>query len=216
MFANDPRYQIVISRLTVPESQDRLLDVGCGLGQNIRQLILAGVSPARLSAVDLHPELLDIGFELFRDRERIEDATFFVGDVLKKDNNNAELQKLDGKVTMIHAANFFHLFPWDEQVSAGIRMTELFDPDQKDCFIFGRHVGSLEPGARTASTLSEELFLHDERSFQKLWDEIGGKTETRWKVEVDVLGKMPPGYAYLGEAARYCRFVVWPSIGSQI
>lgn len=214
-FTSDPVYHVATSRLTVtgPETQDKLLDIGCGMGQNLRQLAHAGVAPSRLLGSDLHSGLLEVGFELFRDRERMEvgGATFVAGNVLEKPGEAGEggLRELDGKATIIHAGNLFHLFSWEDQVVAGTRMTKLLRPDAKDPFIFGRQVGSLKPGARTRATRSEELFLHDEATFQALWDEIGQATGTAWKVEMGMLENVPPGFAYLGEAARYTRFVVW-------
>lgn len=204
-----------MSRLTAPESRgdDALLDLGCGVGQSVRQLAHAGVPPARLLAADLRGALFArVGFRLFRDRERLAGATFVEGDVL--DPEDAGMRALDGRASMVHAANLFHLFSWEEQVRLGVRMTRFVqgkgERDGEEVFFFGRHVGSLEPGDRSfASHLSEEQYLHDQESFQRLWDEVGEATGTRWKAEVEMVGKMPPGYEYLGEAARYSRFVVW-------
>lgn len=132
------------------------------------------------------------------------------------DGRGAGLRALDARVSMVHAANFFHLFSWREQVRIGVRMTRFVRGQggegggQAGAFIFGRHVGSLEPGDRSFGLhLSEEKYLHDQASFQRLWDEVGEATGTKWRAEVEMLGKMPPGYGYLGEAARYSRFVVW-------
>lgn len=171
------------------------------------------MAPSQLLAVDLHQELLDIGFEMFLDREKMADATFLAGDVLKDDG----LRELEGKVTMIHAANFYHVFSWKKQVVAGINTARLLRPDAEDVFIFGRQIGSAEPGKRVGPTTntsgSRELFMHDQSTFQALWDEVGKATGTTWKVEVKLLGNIPPGFEYLGEAARYTSFVVRRSGG---
>lgn len=207
LLATDPRFQLAIARLTATESRDAILDLGCGLGQNIRQFAQAGVPPAKLFAADLRADLMQIGFEMFRDRERLAEASFVTGNALAPDD--AELNKLHGKVSIVHAANFFHLFSWDAQRQIGVRMDKLLQ-GKENVFVFGRHVGSLESGDRAfASHLSEEQYLHDQGSFQRLWDEIGDKTGSRWEAKVEVIAKMPPGYEYLGEAARYTRFVVW-------
>lgn len=205
--ASDPRFQLAVSRLTAPGSQDAILDLGCGLGQNIRQLAQAGVPATKLFAVDLRADLMAVGFDMFQDRERLAAASFVTGNVLAADN--AGLEKLDGQVSIVHAANFFHLFSWDAQRQIGVRMNKLLQ-GKDDAFVFGRHVGSLEPGDRAfASHLSEEQYLHNQESFQRLWDEVGEQTGSRWEAKVEVIGKMPPGYEYLGEAARYTRFAVW-------
>lgn len=181
--------------------------MGCGIGQNLRQLAHAGVAPSRLAGVDLHQELLDIGFEMFRDDDKMRGATFVAGDVLSGNG----LEALEGTATMIHAANLFHLFSWEKQVEAGVRMASLLRPEASDALIFGRQIGSLEPGVRVGATTtrSEELFLNDQATFQRLWEEIGKATETSWKVDLEFLGAIPPGFEFLGEAARRCRFTVW-------
>lgn len=181
--------------------------MGCGIGQNVRQLAHAGVAASRLLASDLHGDLLDLGFEMFQDREKMKDATFLAGDVFNEDG----LRGLEGKVAIIHAANFFHLFPREKQVAAGARMVRFLRPDAKNAFIFGRQIGSLEAGERETASSSRPtgFFLHDQASFQALWDDIGKVTETKWKVEMEMLGNVPEGFAYLGEGARYTRFVVW-------
>lgn len=198
-----------MSRLTAPGTRDALLDLGCGLGQSVRQLAHAGVPPARLLAADLRADLARVGFRLFRDRGRLAGATFVGGDVL--DPEDAGLRALDGRASIVHAANFFHLFSWEDQVRIGARMTRFVrGREGEEVFFFGRHVASLEPGDRSfASHLSEEQYLHNQESFQRLWDEVGEATGTKWRAEVEMLGKMAPGYEYLGEAARYSRFVVW-------
>ncbi|KAF3761609.1 hypothetical protein M406DRAFT_342375 [Cryphonectria parasitica EP155] len=200
----DPNYHLAVSRLVAPGSHDVLLDLGCGLGQNIRQLASAGVPPARLCASDLRPELMELGFELFRDRDVLggEDeaaaVTFVAGDVL--DPDEAVLSRLDGRVSIVHAANLFHLFGWDAQARIGIRVARMLrgggaeEEEKKKAFVFGRQIGSLQPGAREVhESAAEEKYLHDQNSFQKLWDKVGKETGTRWRVEVEMLGKMPPG-----------------------
>ncbi|KAK4185424.1 hypothetical protein QBC35DRAFT_524926 [Podospora australis] len=62
---------------------------------------------------------------------------FVVGDILNPDDEN--LKRLNGRVAIIHAASFFHLFGWDDQVAVGERF--------------------------------------------RLWDVIGARTGTEWKVK---------------------------------
>ena len=92
-----------------------------------------------------------------------------------------ELRKLDGTIDIIHAASFLHLFTWEEQVQAGMRMVRLMT--EEDSLVLGRQVGSTKPGeyARRAYK-GGSRYLHDPDSFQRLWDVIGEETGTKWKV----------------------------------
>lgn len=189
-------------------SRDALLELGCCFGQGIRQLVRDGVEPSRLYGTDLHNEFLELGFDLFRDRESLTEggATFVAGDMLNADD--ADLVRFDGKVTIIHATNFFHLFAWDQQVAIGTRMTRFLKPETKDALLFGWHIGSLKPRNDKALYLGDR-YLHNEESLQKLWDEVGEKTATKWRVESEVISKMPPGLRGFDDNARIMRYGVY-------
>ncbi|MEN6611423.1 MAG: methyltransferase domain-containing protein [Methanoregulaceae archaeon] len=49
----------------------RLLDYGCGTGDNVRQLIRDGFPRRQITAFDINRESIDLGFDLYRDREEI-------------------------------------------------------------------------------------------------------------------------------------------------
>jgi SAM-dependent methyltransferase len=51
----------------------RLLDYGCGTGDNVRQLIRDGFSRDRMTAFDINRESIDLGFDLYGDRDEMED-----------------------------------------------------------------------------------------------------------------------------------------------
>ncbi len=57
----------------------RLLDYGCGTGDNVRQLIRDGFPRDRITAFDINRESIDLGFDLYRDGEEMEDL-FVVSD----------------------------------------------------------------------------------------------------------------------------------------
>ncbi|KAJ4393587.1 hypothetical protein N0V93_002800 [Gnomoniopsis smithogilvyi] len=205
----DPRYQLALSRLCAPNETEFFLDVGCGLGQNLRQLIHAGAPASKLGAVEKRHELYDLGLELFQDRFAHPQPELLVEDLI-----HSQSQVFLRRATILHVANLFHLFDWTNQLAIAHRLSNMLQDqlegeEEKRVFIFGRQVGSLTPGARETKQGAEERYLHNQESFQRLWDSMYGVTGWHWKVEVEMLGKMPPGYAYLGEDARYQRFVVW-------
>ena len=51
----------------------RLLDYGCGTGDNVRQLIRDGFPREWITAFDINRESIDLGFDLYRDKEEIAD-----------------------------------------------------------------------------------------------------------------------------------------------
>lgn len=172
-----PLYPHVLRRLK--EQSQTLLDLGCCFGQDIRRLVSDGAPAQNLYAADLHPEFLELGFELFGDKDRLR-AHFLTGDVFD-DDHAAELASLDAKIDVIHAASFLHLFDWDAQVRAATRMVRMLRPAAKDALVLGRQVGTQEPASYRGR------FRHDADSFQRMWDEVGAKTGTKWMVKAELL-----------------------------
>ncbi|KAI1869679.1 uncharacterized protein JN550_005660 [Neoarthrinium moseri] len=185
-FAADPRYQDALKRLTRRCTKDALLDVGCCVGQMLRKMVVDGVDSSRLFGTDLEPRFLEMGYEMFRDKGRLR-SMFVAGDVLDHDDDPKDpLRLLDGKMTIIHAASFFHLFTWDDQVAAATRLVRFLKPGDKNAFIFGRQVGCEDPGYQQGPK-GYTRYLHNAASWQKMWNEVGQQTGTRWRTEVDVI-----------------------------
>lgn len=152
-FAADAYYQVALFKLlqaqaeeeaaaaeTMPTTTTRLLDVGCCVGQVLRKLAFDGVESSRLLGTDIEPRFLDIGYDLFRDRDTFR-GEFVFGDLLLHNNNSDDenvnensndnddpLAALDGKATFVHATSFFHLFTWDDQVRAACRIVRFLRP----------------------------------------------------------------------------------------
>lgn len=180
----DARYQQVLFRLNVTRSRDVLLDLGCCVGQVIRQFRSDGVSGAQLIGTDLQAKFIDIGYDLFQDRHSL-GASFVVGDMLDPDDKR--MDELLGKVTLIHAGSFFHLFNWIQQLYVAKRLVGFLKPGVKNALIYGRQMGTSRPGETWTSRAS--AYLHDQTSFQHLWDEVGAMTRTKWQVQMEPTGE---------------------------
>ncbi|CAK7213056.1 hypothetical protein SCUCBS95973_001669 [Sporothrix curviconia] len=191
-----PVYPKVVERLR--DGGDRLLDAGCCFGYVLRQLAADGAPMASLVGSDLEQPFLDLGFDLFRDRDTFK-GSFVAGDML---SNNCEaggeeddkLAALDGTFDIVHAASFFHLFSWEDQVRLGERVVRFFRPADtatnsgEPRLLFGRQVGNVAPVSReTLAARGEYRFHHNPATLQQLWDEIGERTKTRWRVEAELV-----------------------------
>ena len=170
-------------------SEVTFLDLGCCVGQVLRKLVVDGADSTRLFGVDLEPAFLRLGYELFRDGDRFK-ATLIAGDVLAESRPGVDdggLLALDGKIDIVHAGAFFHLFSWKKQVQAAVRLVRFLRAKNPNVFIWGRHMGVDVAGNRLAvRDTGEERFLHNAASWQTLWDEVGTATGTKWRVEWDV------------------------------
>ena len=191
-----PLYSTVLSRLK--DSSQILLDIGCCFGQDIRRLVADGVPSEHLYGADLRLEFLELGYELFKDEGTLK-TKFLEGNIFEVNGEEGkELRQLNGKIDIIHASSFLHLFTWDEQVKAGVQMVHFLNPMTKDALIIGRQTATITPGVKP-SILSSALgdkYRHDAASFQRMWDEIGEKTGTKWSVKADLyeaIGWRKPG-----------------------
>lgn len=203
---DDQELHAAVSRLKQPGSTDAFLDVGCGLGQVPRKLAADGVDPAKLYGTDILSPYLDLGFELFRDGDRFSKGHFIATDLLSQDDTS--LQGFKGKMTLIHASNFFHLFDWQQQIQMGINLAKLIQTDAKDAVIFGSQIGRLNAGPMVSPRTGTGRYLHDLSSLGTLWDELGQKSGTSWEVNSEWLGDLPfqiPGWP---EDTRYMRFTI--------
>jgi ubiquinone/menaquinone biosynthesis C-methylase UbiE len=189
----------VIARLKAGE---KLLDLACCFGHILRQLAFDGAPATNLVGADLRPEFVELGYELFRDKDTF-GAQFVTGDVLAP--TDAGLATLDGKFDIVHTASFFHLFGWDDQVKVGERLVRFFKPGAK-ALVLGRQVGRREPLSLEAYQQQEEKrYHHNVATLQNLWDVIGERTGTRWKATGQLISD-----ATLDDAARVIlRFAVF-------
>ena len=156
-----------------------LLDVGCCFGQDIRKLVADGAPARNLYGCDLRSGFLDLGYELFRDRGRLE-SRFMTADVF---DERGELRELDGRVDIVHAASFLHLFGWDDQVQVARRLVKLLRP-RKGSLVLGRQVGNIKPGEFASRSGKGTMFRHNGESFKRMWDVVAGETGSRWDVVV--------------------------------
>ncbi|KAK3988819.1 hypothetical protein QBC44DRAFT_397377 [Cladorrhinum sp. PSN332] len=179
---NLPVYSELVSRA---KDGAVILDCGCCFGQALRQLAWDGAPQENLIGTDLRQEFIDLGFDLFKDKETWK-GKFIAGDLLATAEQQHGLEQVvDGKVDIVHVASVFHLFGWDDQVTIGVRLVKFFKKGVKGT-VLGRQVGNpeepLEP--KEHERLGLGRYYHNEASFQRLWDVVGEKTETKWAVEV--------------------------------
>lgn len=129
-------------------------------------------------ASDLNLELWSLGFDLFRDHERM-GATFIQANIFDLDSN---LKQLNEQMDIIIANHFLHLFDWDQQLSA---MRRIVDLSKKGTMCVGYQRGQLQ--AQVVARPWGDMFLHDLASFRLIWETLEHETGAHWEVEVDMV-----------------------------
>lgn len=165
-----------------------LLDLGCCFGQDLRKLAYdagPGTSTRNLIGTDLEPAFLQLGYELFGDRDRLQ-ATFVPGDVFAEDF----LAEYCGRVDIVYLGSFLHLFAESQQRVVVRQLRRLLRPCAGS-MIFGRNLGAVKGGPFRMESIGWDLYRHDPQTitdlFQSYHDEEevmdGGKgSKVRWEV----------------------------------
>ena len=172
-------YSSILDRL---RSGHTFLDLGCCFGQDIRKLVYDGAPPERLQATDLHPEFLDLGYDLFRDRTALQ-STFFAADILGNDETSA-FQAREESIDILQVSSFFHLFPLCAQLSIAKRLLRLLRP-VSGSLILGRQTGNINPGIYQHGSTDEttDMYRHDAHTWTEMWRQIGAQVGVRLNVE---------------------------------
>ncbi|PYI27254.1 S-adenosyl-L-methionine-dependent methyltransferase [Aspergillus indologenus CBS 114.80] len=176
--AGFPEFDRLVARARGQSTSDgsMILDLGTGLGQDLRLLAAHGVPTTRMVAVDREPRLWQLGYELFRDANRMQ-ARFIEGDFHTMPD--AALAPVQGHVDLVIAAQFLHLFSRAGQQAACRRIAALSRP--------GTTVVGFQQGRRRPVEYVRPwgvTFYQNRESFVQMWEAVQAETGTRWEVVV--------------------------------
>ena len=158
------------------------MDAGCCFGQEIRFLAYnEGIPSTQLYGFDLEPAFIDIGYELFCDRDKLQ-AHLLSGDVLATASEGEELAAVEAKMDIVHAASLLHSWGWDDMITAMKRLISL-TRKQAGSMVIGNQMGSLDAGQYAMPTGKGFNYRHNVESMYKFWRQVGEETGTRWNVE---------------------------------
>ncbi|KAJ5282944.1 hypothetical protein N7497_001892 [Penicillium chrysogenum] len=199
--ASSPCYLEMLDRV---KKGDRLLDLGCAFGQELRQLIYDGAPSQNLYGSDLRPEFLELGLDLFMDRPTIK-SRFIDADVL--DDKSALVTQLTGELNIVYISLFLHVFDFDTQIKVAKRVLELLAP-KAGSLIVCRVVACRDQAIGNATNARLPYYYHDLASWNQLWERVQEETGLKLKVDNweqdDALAKKHPleGIYMLGSSIR--------------
>ncbi|KAJ5902878.1 hypothetical protein N7495_003406 [Penicillium taxi] len=199
--ASSPVYQEMLGRV---KNGEKLLDLGCAFGQELRQLIYDGAPSENLYGLDLQPRFLDLGYDLFRDRE-ISKINFISADVLADDSEL--VHNLANQLGIVYISQLLHVFDFDHQVTVLKRVFDLLE-DKPGSLLVCRVVACRDQDAVNATTDRLPYYFHDLASWDKLWERVKRETSLKlsvetWEQESELAWKHPfPGLYMLGSIIR--------------
>lgn len=155
-------------------SDDKLLDIGTCVGQDLRKLAYDGVNPANLYGTDLISGYEEAGFRLFNDRDRFKNH-FFAADILSNDEDS-HLIRRRGEWNILTASLFLHVFNLPSAKVACRRMLDL--AAGPGSWIVGVQTASIEPGElKIGPPFVKEgetrtTYRHSKETFAQMWKEV--------------------------------------------
>jgi len=162
------------------KSGDQFLDIGCCFGQDVRRLAFDGAPVENLHGSDLEQPFIDLGYDLFLDEAKMPRSTFMVADVFA---DESRLDELAGKMDIVHAASFFHLFNLEDGTKAAKKVMSLMR-NRPGSMVLGRQMGNKTAGEMVRRR-GGSAYRHNPESFKKWWNELGESMGTKWDVIVE-------------------------------
>jgi len=185
------------------------LEIPCAFGNDVRKAIYDGFPQQNCVAADLEQSYWQLGHRLFKSTPELFPVPFVSGDIFDANylastppfyvspptpapalSSLTSLAPLQGHVSAIHAAMFFHLFDEEKQLMLAQRFASLLSP-VPGSLIFGRHYSADVKGARVGIPAGDgtpgvsRLFCHSPQSWTALWN--GGMfRQGTVKVEVEL------------------------------
>lgn len=176
MTADHGLYPEILQRLKT--GNECYLDLGCAFGQDIRRLVFDCVDSKNTFGSDLLPDFINLGYDLFQDKDKLQ-TKFFAGDVF---DESSSLNELNGTIDIMSTNAFFHLFNWDQQKKASLRVVKLLKP-QKDSLLVGRQLGNANPGEHDRWSNKGTAYRHNMESLRRFWDEVGEEVGAKFQVD---------------------------------
>lgn len=168
-----PVYESILTRV---KGGAALMDVGTFIGHDLRRLVYDGAPSNRLYGVDIVNHF-DLGYELFRDRDR------FHGHFIEADfmSSSPELVALKGQIDIVLVSQLLHQWDWDNQVKAVETLISFMKPGSS---IVGNQIGNQVAQAVAAPQYpSIVTWRHNPESFAKMFEEAGKATGSRWETQ---------------------------------
>ena len=84
-----------------------------------------------------------------------------------------QVAALESRIDIVYAASFFHLFGWEDQATAAVKVVGMLRP-VRGSLVFGHQMGYIRAGSQLmAAAPKGSAYLHDVESWRRLWEEVG-------------------------------------------
>jgi len=196
-----------------------LLDLGCCMGTDVRNLAYEGYPASQIVGSDLLETYLSLGHELYKDKDTCK-SKFIAADVfdlpptlsssprLLNLDSVSKLDDLAGSITFIYTGSVFHLFDAPRQKGLALRLLRLWTREP-GAIIFGRHQGKTEEGLMTHRP-EWNIYGHSPKSWVAMWKEAAEEIEGEGAGErIVVEGELQDHLKRVGSLSPDTSTLVW-------
>ena len=179
-----PNYQKIIEN----HKDKKILDIGCGLGTDVRQFIFDGIRKDKITGLELNKEFITLGFELFEDKTNLSN-NFIIGNILDE-----KIPKLHerGPFDIIFTGSVIHLLR-RKQIEKFLKIVYNMLPESG--IFFGR-TSTLQKPAKLKKSQSHIRYLHSPDTLKSTFEKLHFKN-TQINISarfIDTLTNQSEGY----------------------
>ena len=157
------------------------LDLGTGLGQDLRKLHYDGAPINTLYGCDVIADYEEMGHRLFRDCSRFTPDHFIVGDIFSG-NPQDGLYKTRGTWSVINITMFSHNFNTAEQELICDRILCVLLRPEKGSVVIGAQTGTTKPGEMKLQRslcrperVCNSVFRHSKQTLIDMWQRVADR-----------------------------------------
>ena len=161
-----------------------IIDCGCMVSPDLRQLAYEGARTDNMYAFDIIPGYFDIGYDFYNDRERFK-GKFLTADGLKP-LDETPLGNLKGSIDIIWSPKFLHIWDRETQIAVAAKLVALLKPQPGSMFVGSQNglpVAEEIPISGDLPGLGKSFFTGNADSIKEMWTELAAQTGTKWNVE---------------------------------
>jgi hypothetical protein len=184
-----PRMTSAAKGPSVDQTAPIFLDLGTCFSQDMRKLIYDGAPASACYGADIIPAYIDAGYALFNDADRLPRSQFFCPvDIFDLDpDSNSLLKGLAGRVEIVHATGFFHLFGLAQQKVVAAQCLRLLRkdlPQGAPCLVLGKQVGTVDAHeSMRRDDPKKSVYRHNEDSWREMWEDVTKEDEFKGLVK---------------------------------
>lgn len=176
-----PAHTMILSRLKEGAS---ILDCGCMISPDLRQLAYEGAPTENMYAFDIESGFFDVGYNFYRDRSTFK-GTFFAADGYK-DLDETELAKYKGFFDIIWAPKFLHLWDRATQITMAAKFVKLLKPQPGSMFVVSQngYPDTLEIPIAPRPGGNSTFWAGNAETTKEDWAKVAELTGMKWDLEV--------------------------------